>query len=111
MKPFTPMFGYTTTPFPPLLQRQSFLPIDPFHQVFAHVPAFAVQQHADLSVSVPHSGLRDLSDAHPQSGPRILVTAIAERPPIQPGYPARSPLAHPVTAVQVLDHLPTPRGR
>ncbi|MGB6625075.1 MAG: hypothetical protein WBE43_09830, partial [Candidatus Acidiferrales bacterium] len=64
----------------------------------------------DLPVSVSHSGLGDFADAHSQSSPWILVAAIAEGPTIQPGYPTRSPLAHPVTAVQVFDHLPTPRG-
>jgi len=70
--------------------------------------SLAVQQHGNFSVSVPHSGLSDLADAHPKSGSWIFVSAISECPSIQPGYSSCTPLAHPVAAMQVLDHLPTP---
>lgn len=76
MESLSAMLRHPTMAFPPLPQRQSLFPIDSFHQVFADFPALAVQQHADLPVSVPHSRLSDLADAHSKSGPRIFVAAI-----------------------------------
>jgi len=92
------------------MQHSSLFPIEAFYQVFPHIPALAVQQHANLSVSVSHSRLHNLPDAHPKSGPRVFVTAIAECPAIQLDFAACPPLAHRVAAMQVLDDLIAPPG-
>ena len=42
----------------------------------AHIPAFAVQQQADLAISIAHSCLSDLADPHPQLSPGIEADAI-----------------------------------
>src|ERR1051326_9175290 len=74
------------------------------------IPALAIEQYPNLPVSVPHAGLSDLSDAHPQGGAWIFITAIPKGSPMQPGHSACPPLAHLVAVLQILDELPAPRG-
>ena len=59
------------------LQCQPFFLVQPVHQMLAHFPAFAVQKHADLAISIAHSCLSDLADPHPQLSPWIAVAAVA----------------------------------
>jgi hypothetical protein len=58
-------------------------------------PAFAVQQHADLVVSVAHSCLSDFADTHPQLNPWIAAVAIVIRPARHAQNPARMPFTRP----------------
>jgi hypothetical protein len=110
MKPFAAMFRDPTMTFPPLVECQSFFSIEAFHQVFTDLPALAVQQHPDLPVSIPHTGLSDLSDTHPERGARILMTAIPKGSSMQSGHSAGPPLADSIAVLHVLDELPAPRG-
>ncbi len=50
----------------PLLQGQALFLVQPVHQILTCVPALAVQQHADLAISIAHSCLSDFADPHPQ---------------------------------------------
>src|ERR1700679_2355124 len=61
------------------LQHQAFFLAQPVHQVLAYIPAFAIQQNADLAVSVAHSCLSDLTDTHPQFSSWIEAAPVAIR--------------------------------
>jgi hypothetical protein len=91
------------------LQRQPFFLVQPIHHILPNSPAFAVQQYADLPISVPYSCLSDLADTHPQLSAWIAVAPIAVGASGHAQNPARSPLAHPIAANQMLHHRSTPR--
>ncbi len=73
------------TPFlGPLLQGQPLFLVEPIHQVLAHLPAFASQQHQDLAISVAYPALRNLPDAGAQFHPLFPVALVTEGTAVDP---------------------------
>ena len=73
-------------------QRQAFFAIEPIHQRLAHGPAFSIEEHANLPIAIPDPRLSHLPHALPESGARIVVTAIAIAGPRTADNPAGAPL-------------------
>src|ERR1700733_4251358 len=69
-----------------------------------NIPAFAVQQHADLAIPVTHPALCDLAYPHPQLRPWFLMSLVAIRTSHHQKNPAGMPLARPVKIAQMIDH-------
>src|SRR5258708_4295640 len=67
-------------PAPPRLraQRQALFLIQPIHQLLAHLPALALQQHPDLAVPITHSYLSDLANPQPKSGSRLASALVSK---------------------------------
>ncbi len=73
-------------------QRQAFFAIEPIHQRLAHGPAFSIEEHANLPIAIPDPRLSHLPHALPESGARIVVTAIPIAGPRTADNPAGAPL-------------------
>jgi hypothetical protein len=95
----------------PLLQGQALFLAHPVHQILACVPALAVQQHADLAISVTHPALCDLPYPHPQLRPWLLMALVTICASHHQKNPARVPLARPILFAQMIDHRTAPDGR
>src|SRR5215831_7603535 len=73
-------------------QRQAFFPVEARHEVLAHRPPFAIQQHPNLPVAVADSGLSQLPDPLPERGARVAMMAISIAGPRTADGPAGTPL-------------------
>ena len=91
------------------LQRQAFFRVQPIHQVLAHIPAFAVQQYADLTVSVAYSCLSNLADSHPQLSPWIEAASIPVGRSWQAQNTTSMSFAYLKAPYKTLHHRSTPR--
>ena len=60
--------------------------------ILAHGPAFSIEEHANLPIAIPDPRLSHLPHALPESGARIMVTAIAIAGPRTADNPAGAPL-------------------
>ena len=86
------------------LQYQAFFLVQPIYQVFAHIPAFTVQQHTDLAASVAHSRLCYLSDTYPQLCSWIEAATVSVGRPWHTQNTARSPFCYAIRSHQSLHY-------
>ena len=57
-------------------KRQAFLGVHAIKALFADLPAFAPQQHAQPAIAEPHARLRQLAHPLPQRRERILPARV-----------------------------------
>ncbi len=77
----------------------------PYHLRYTrslHSPALPVQEQPDLAISVAHPCFCDLTSAHAQRRPRILLAAITIRPTVLARDSASPALADPVAFGQIV---------
>src|SRR6202044_3273547 len=102
-EPLLTMHHSAPPPCGPLARPKTLFLVQPVHQILTTLPALAVQQHADLPVSVARSSLRYLSHPHAKFHPLLLATFVPVRCSPDLKNLADVPFAHPITCFQMLD--------
>ena len=83
-------------------QREAFLDVHAVEALFADVPAFAQQQHAQAPVAEPDTRLRQLARALAQGRERIFPAGVVHRRSRGLHDPTRPPRADAVPTLQVV---------
>src|SRR5215831_8880820 len=108
--PMPPHGGCFAPPRRPMTQGQAFLPVQAIHEVLAHGPAFASEQHPNLAIAIAHAGLSELIDPLPERGAGIPMMAIPIGGPRTAGRSAGAAFADRIRRAQILHHHPPLRG-
>lgn len=91
-------------------KRQPLLGVEAIAALLSELPAFALQQHEQSTIAEPHAGLRQLAQALPQRGQRVTTALVADAGETELSRPHGPPLAHLISAHQVVHDLALPDG-
>src|SRR5215831_1310655 len=108
--PMPPHGGCFAPPRRPMTQGQAFLPVQAIHEVLAHGPAFASEQHPNLAIAIAHAGLSELPDPPPKRGAGIPMTLIPIGGPRTADGPARASFADWIRCAQITHDGSPQRG-